>query len=108
MPMSMSSPARGSVQVGFLAAAFSAASLSFAVAGETSNCADSAKRAMDRTPGQVLSVTSGKGRCVVVFLMHREGQRPKRVVLDLTNETRLYHSIKPNQPALGEIRAVRE
>lgn len=104
--MSMSSLARGSVQVCFLAAAFSAVSLSFAVAGETSNCADSAKRVMDRTPGQVLSVTSVKGRCVVVLLMHREGQRPKRVVLDLTNEMSSSHGAKPKQPALGQIRAM--
>lgn len=106
--MLTSSPIRTSVQAGFLAAAFSAASLSFAVAGETPNCTDSAKSVMDRTPGQVLSVTSVKGRCVVVFLMHREGQRPKRVVLDLTSEMMISHGSKPKQPGPGQIRAVSE
>jgi hypothetical protein len=104
--MSMSSPARGSVQAGLLAAVFSIVTFSYAVAGETSNCADAAKSAMVRTPGQILSVRSGSGRCVVVLLMHREGQRPKRVVLDLTNEMSSSHGAKPKQPALGQIRAM--
>lgn len=106
--MSMSSPARGSVQAGLLAAVFSIVTFSYAVAGETSNCADAAKSAMVRTPGQILSVRSGSGRCVVVLLMHREGQRPKRVVLDLTNEMRVYPGIKAKHPALDQIRAVNE
>lgn len=106
--MSTSSPARTFVQASFLAAVFSTVTLSFAVGGETSNCADTAKSVLDQTPGQVLSVTSGKGRCVVIFLMHREGQRSKRVVLDLTNEMRVYPGVKAKHPALDQIRAVNE
>jgi hypothetical protein len=106
--MSIKSPAQGSVQACWLAAVFSIVSLSFAGAGEISSCADAAKSVMDRTPGQLLSVTSGKGGCVLVFLMHREGQRPKRVVLDLTNDLGASHGAKPKHPAPGQIRAVSE
>lgn len=106
--MSTSSPARRCMKAHFLAAVFSIVPLSFAVAGEATNCADTAKGVMDQTPGQVLSVTSRQGRCVVVFLMHRDGQRPKRVVLDLTNEMGGYHGVKPKRSDIGQIQAVSE
>lgn len=41
---------------------------------------------MTEKHGQLLSLTFEADRCSIVFLMHREGARPKRVAADLLSQ----------------------
>jgi hypothetical protein len=63
------------------------ATASSAFAGDFSDCSAAAKNWMSEKHGQLLSLTLEADRCSIVFLMHREGARPKRIAADLMGGT---------------------
>lgn len=104
----MSSFSMTSAKMSFVAAAVLVMPLSSTSAEETFDCDGATKTFTASTAGQILSVTSAKGRCIVVFLMHREGKRPRRITVDLSAEANGYDAANGKRPARGQILPVRE
>lgn len=99
----MSSFSMTSAKMSFVAAAVLVMPLSSTSAEETFNCDGATKTFTASTAGQILSVTSAKDRCVIVFLMHREGKRPRRITVDLSAEASGRDPANVKRPALGQI-----
>lgn len=60
-----------------------------AKADEAPGCAGAAQDVLAGAPGRLLSVIEASGRCTIIFLMHREGKRPRRMTFDLPVRPRL-------------------
>ena len=78
------------------------------LAEQPSGCATLAQRVVTETPGQLLSVTARRDRCQVVYLMQRDGQRPRRVVFDFENTIGGPVNSNGKRPGRGLLVPVRE
>lgn len=52
------------------------------LAGEVSGCTAAAKGLLVTKPGQLLSVVQARESCTAIFLMYREGKRPRRMTVN--------------------------
>lgn len=77
------------MQFRLLVLALALAAAPLAKAGEAPSCAAAAQDVLAGTPGQLLSVIEASDRCTIIFLMHREGKRPRRMTFDLPVRPRL-------------------
>lgn len=84
------------------------AASSSAFAGDVSDCSAAAKNWMAEKHGQLLSLTFEADRCSIVFLMHREGARPKRVAADLMGQAGGSGAIAAKRSQHGTIIQVQE
>lgn len=64
---------------------FAALFVSAAQASERLDCASAAKAVMIKMPGQLLSVEADRQICTIVFLVHREGERPQKMTVQVQN-----------------------
>ena len=104
----MSSFSMTSLRMSLLAAAVLVTPLSVASAEETFNCDGATKTFKANTDGRILSVTSIKDRCIIVVLMHRDGNRPKRMAFDLPAQASNYQTANGKHPANPQILSVSE
>jgi hypothetical protein len=95
-----------------LAGIFCFASILFAQTSALSQdgpeCAAALQHLRSRMPGQILSVTVRQDQCRVIYLMHRDGQRPKRLVFDFEANGSAFVNLIEKRSGAGQIRPVRE
>ncbi|NTJ77699.1 hypothetical protein G6M50_07785 [Agrobacterium rhizogenes] len=51
------------------------------VSDQPLDCADAVEKVLIKTKGRLLSFRSTKDKCIVIFLLDKEGERPEKVIL---------------------------
>lgn len=51
------------------------------VSDQPSDCADVVEKVLIKTKGRLLSFSSTKDKCTVVFLLDKDGERPEKVII---------------------------